>query len=98
LFLRSFLINAKVSFHKVIGEIYSSHNPYLLTTVSSINQSRYTRAFVDQRACVFDAWSFERETRLPPGCEYTTEQSKTQEKWTYFQPIGWIDRAWCTSL
>jgi len=55
LFLRSFLINAKVAFYKVIGEIYSSHNPYQLTTVSSINQSRYTRAFVDQRACVFDA-------------------------------------------
>jgi len=36
LFLRSFLIDAKVSFYKVIGEIYSSHNPYLLTTVSSI--------------------------------------------------------------
>src|SRR5215831_5364493 len=39
LFLRSFLIDAKVSYYKVIGEIYSSHNPYLLTTVSSIIQS-----------------------------------------------------------
>src|SRR5437588_9964748 len=29
LFLRSFLIDAKVSFYKVIGEINSSHNPYL---------------------------------------------------------------------
>src|SRR5437588_12673462 len=55
LFLRSFLIDAKVSFYKVIGEINSSHNPYLLTTVSPISQSRNTRAFVDQRACVFDA-------------------------------------------
>jgi hypothetical protein len=41
---------------------YSSHNLFLLTIVSSISQSRYTRAFVDQRACVFNAWLLKRKT------------------------------------
>jgi hypothetical protein len=87
LFLRPFLINARVPIHKVVGESDTSHNFYPLTNVSSISQSRYTRAFVDQRACVFNAWQLKRETSLPPGCEYTTEQSKTQQKWTF---LAWL--------
>src|SRR5713101_943502 len=80
LFLRPFLINARVLIQKVIGESHSSHNLYLLTIVSSMSQSRYTRAFVDQRACVFNAWLLERETCLPPGCEYTTEPGEDATK------------------
>jgi hypothetical protein len=50
LFLRSFLIDAKVSFYKVIGENYASHNPYLPLYLQLANRGTPGLLSIKERA------------------------------------------------